>query len=103
MQHDRSPDLQRARPGRLSRAWGWLWCTDSYLESLSTESLLEKGAGPAWTAAYLRCQRDVEDSVNGLRQRSAHHSRRLAEQARSRLQSDLVKEVIHRPAASGGE
>lgn len=100
--HDHRPTfLSSVRSGALDRVFQnlrravhALWLTPEYMESFTREEVAGKALGPLAAARYLAAERDGADSFHSLCVRGAAHSRRLAEQRRTRLHAEIVREAL---------
>jgi hypothetical protein len=79
----------------LARAWGYLVLSPAYMDAQAPERVAEKALGSGGAARHRLHQRDVEDCIDGLRQRGASHVRRLAQQRRARLECEIVHSAVH--------
>jgi hypothetical protein len=90
--HD-NPNISELRPrSALGKVWDWFSCSDRYLASLPTETLLERSVGKAAAARIALSQRDVDDGIRDRAARATAEASRLGRGYRERVIAQAVKD-----------
>jgi hypothetical protein len=87
-------DRLRIGAALVRRCLGWLFLTQGYLDSLSTEEVLARGLGERKARRYFEAEWSERAAAEGILGSAAAEARRLGQRYREAVQANAVTGVV---------